>query len=435
MHNNNNVTSSPQLTYSPQATKQRWKIVAILFVTLLVAYLDRVNVSVLVVDNAFLTVLGIKGDPVRIGMMMTSFLAAYALGNVLLSPLGDYLGPRKAMSLSIFLWSVALCVGGIASGFMMMMAARIMLGVGEAMHYPMQSAYVKNWFPPFERGKANSIWQFGIFVGPAIGMPFFTAIIQGTGWRGSFFVLAAIGMIPVLLLWFMTKDHPHQHKGVNKQELEYIEAGLAEEQRKEAEASSLKTTDAIKMFIGNYRYWILVIFYSSVCIIFWGSLAWLPTYLKVARGFSLSNMAYLSSLPYILGFIFILLFGYLTDKVGRRAPFAATSLLGSALGIYLGANAADNTSAAIWIAIGIAFIGMGLPSVWSLMQQVVPGKAIGAGAGVMNGVSNGVASLAPVIIGWLIAASGGSYMSGLMFLVGAGIVAALAMSILVMQRY
>ncbi len=58
--------------------------------------------------------MGIEGMPLQIGMMMTVFLAAYGIANVVLSPLGDYLGPRKAMMLCILIWTIALMIGGVA---------------------------------------------------------------------------------------------------------------------------------------------------------------------------------------------------------------------------------------------------------------------------------------------------------------------------------
>lgn len=133
---------------SAQPTRQRVVLVAILLLTLLVAYLDRVNVSVLLADNAFLTEMGIKGQPVQMGLLMTLFLIAYGVANVVLSPLGDYIGPRKAMSISILLWTISVVIGGWAATFGTMLVARVILGIGEGMHWPMQSTFVKNWFPP-----------------------------------------------------------------------------------------------------------------------------------------------------------------------------------------------------------------------------------------------------------------------------------------------
>lgn len=136
-------------------TRWRFRLAGILLISLLVAYLDRVNVSVLVADNQFLTDMGIKGDPVRMGLLMTMFLLAYGVANVLLSPCGDILGPRKAMSLSIVLWAVSLCLGGVAMVFTTMIVARLLLGLGEGMHWPMLSKFVKNWFPPPGAGQSQ----------------------------------------------------------------------------------------------------------------------------------------------------------------------------------------------------------------------------------------------------------------------------------------
>lgn len=428
-------TETRTVTNQAKPTKERWVLVVILLLTLLVAYIDRVNVSVLVADPAFLTDMGIKGNPVRMGLLMTSFLIAYGVCNVLLSPLGDILGPRRAMALSILLWSIALAIGGLATSFAMMITARVLLGIGEAMHWPMQSKYVKNWFPPAERGKANSVWIFGLFIGPALAMPFFAWVIKGMGWQMSFFILAVVGLIPLALIWFLTTDNPRKQKRVNAQELAYIEAGLKVEMEAEAKTGKTSIWENMKLFIFNYRFWLLTIFYFCNASVWWGTMAWLPSYLKVARGFSWAAMGALSSLPYILGAISVLVFGYLSDMVGRRAPFAAASMFGAALGIYFGAHAPDNLTSAILMSLGIASLGLGLPSTWSLLQQIVPGKAVGSGAGMMNGIANGGAALAPIVIGWLIGMTGGSYVAGLMYLVTLGVVGGLCLTVLALQKY
>ena len=64
-------------------TKERWLLVAILMLTLLIAYLDRVNVSVLLADNIFLTDMELKGSQFKWGLLMTLFLIAYGISNVL----------------------------------------------------------------------------------------------------------------------------------------------------------------------------------------------------------------------------------------------------------------------------------------------------------------------------------------------------------------
>ena len=428
-----NPTSTPGHA-AEQPTKQRFILVFILLITLLVAYLDRVNVSVLLADNNFLVDMGIKGQPVQMGLLMTLFLISYGIANVFLSPLGDILGPRKAMCLSIFLWCVSLAIGGIAVTFTTMLVARVILGIGEGMHWPMQSKYVKNWFPPGERGKANAVWVVGLMAGPAITMPFLTWAVQSYGWRASFFMLVALGIVPLLALWFLTTDNPQQSSRVNKAELDLIEEGQKAERELEAQAGHTSLWDNMKVFIFNYRFWLVTVYYFCLASIFWGTMAWLPSYLKVARGFSWAAMGAWSSLPYVLGIASVLASGYIADKIGRRAPLCAVSMLGAAAGIYFGAHAPDNTTAAMLLSLGIASIGLGIAPTWAIVQQIVPGKAIGAGAGMMNGLSNGGSAFAPVLIGFFISVTG-SYIGGLMFLVGLGLTASVSALILAYQKY
>ena len=74
MENANSIQQNP--------TKKRFIIVICLFICIFIAYLDRVNVSVLAVNDPFLLEMGIKDTPVRIGMMMSVFLAAYGISNI-----------------------------------------------------------------------------------------------------------------------------------------------------------------------------------------------------------------------------------------------------------------------------------------------------------------------------------------------------------------
>src|SRR5271169_201823 len=82
-------------------SKVRVWLAFLLSFTLLVAYLDRVNVSVAIASPRFLEDMGLKNNPVGQGLLMSFFLVAYGLGNVLLGPLGDRLGPRKAMTIAL----------------------------------------------------------------------------------------------------------------------------------------------------------------------------------------------------------------------------------------------------------------------------------------------------------------------------------------------
>jgi sugar phosphate permease len=62
-------------------TRYRWVISAVLLITVAIAYMDRLNVAVLIADPQFLAALHINGDPVKMGMLMSVFLVAYGFSS------------------------------------------------------------------------------------------------------------------------------------------------------------------------------------------------------------------------------------------------------------------------------------------------------------------------------------------------------------------
>lgn len=410
-------------------TIQRVMLAGILFLILVIAYFDRVNTSVLAADDSFLHAMGIKNNPLAIGSMMSIFLITYALSNAVLSPLGDMFGPRRMMILAVSIMGVSMIIGGLAQSFAILLVARVVLGIGEGMHWPMQMKFVKNWFPPIERGKANSAWLLGLMFAPAVAMPFFTWLIKAMGWRPTFFVLACFSIVSLSLLYWLTTDRPDQHKGVNKQELDHVMSALKAEEQNELSKGATTTWQSYKSFVTNFHYWLLVIFYMCNAAVYWGTIAWLPLYFKVALGFNWKTMGMWASLPYVLGLISLIVFGYLTDKYNRKILFAALSVIVPAVFIYLSATATTAVAAAIYISIGIAGAAIGLPANWALQQSLVPGKALAAGAGLLNGFGMISSAIAPMVIGYFIKVTG-SYSSGLMYLVCLSLVGLVAILLL-----
>lgn len=414
-----------------EQTKKRFIIVFCLFIGIFIAYLDRVNVSVLAANDPFLLEMGIKSAPVQIGMMMSVFLAAYGVANVLLAPIGDYLGPRKSMMLCIALWTVSLFMGGIASTFTIIIASRIMLGIGEGMYYPLQSVFVKNWFPRHERGRANAAWIVGQSVAPAIAMPFFAYLIGHFGWRSNFYFCLVVGLIPLYLLWRHTADTPRQHKSISNAELEYIEAG--QEAVAPAEAAP-PLSQRLKGFIGNYQFWLLVFWYLCLQCMYWGLITWLPSYLKSARGFSWSEMGWLASLPFVLSIIFKVFSGVLADKLtGKAAYILMSAMFMAGCCVYLGAVTEQKYLSAVLLSLAVASCTMGTPVAWTLLQGLIPAKSMSTASGIMNGIANGLASLAPAMIGFFINTTG-QYSGGLLCLVFTSAAATIAAGILAIKR-
>jgi len=416
-------------------TKVRVWLAALLSFTLLVAYLDRVNVSVLIASPRFLEDMGLKNNPVGQGLLMSFFLVAYGLGNVLLGPVGDRLGPRKAMTIALIGWTIPCCIGAVARSVSVLYASRFMLGAGEAMHYPMQISYVKSWFPLQERAKANSTWIFGQMIGPGIAMPLFAAIVGAYGWRATFWLCAILGVIVTPCIWYFTTDRPEQHRGVNKAELEHILKGQVLD--KTTREKGIQASSPLKNYITlikNPDFVCCTLSYWASVSMWWGMMSWLPQYLKVARGFSWAKMGFFASLPFFVGLLGLISAGIIADRLKKAGLMNCIGLAGCATFIGLGALVHNNNLGACLIAFAFFFKGASIPMAWTLLQSFTPANMIGQAAGLQNGSSNLIASLSPIVVGFLIAVTG-TYTAGLMFLVAFGWFGAVVGFYLVLRKY
>jgi len=427
-------TMAPAGASQPEApTRVRvWLAITLTF-TIFVAYLDRVNVSVLIAYPRFLEDMGLKNNPVGQGMLMSLFLVAYGIGNVVLGPVGDRLGPRKAMTLALFSWTIPVCMGGMARTLSVLYSSRLILGAGEAIHYPMQISFIKNWFPRQERGRANSAWIFGQMIGPGIAMSLFAWIINSYGWRASFWMCAAMGVLVIPVLWFYTTDKPEQNKRVNQAELEHIKKGQVDEAKGKGIQSGSTAQNYIAL-IKNPDFITCTLSYWASVSMWWGMLSWLPQYLRVARGFSWAKMGFFASLPFFVGLLGIISAGVIADKLKRAGIVNCVGLAGCALFIGLGALVHNNNLGACLLACAFFFKGASIPMAWTLLQSFVPANMTGQAAGLQNGSSQLIGALSPIVVGALIKATG-AYTAGLMFLVGFGFFGAICGLYLVAKKY
>ena len=403
MNSDNNISQRvdiEEITQKP--TRQRFYVLAILFISLSVIYLDRVNISIIAANTQFLQEMDLVGKPVYIGLLMSLFLITYGVSNVVLSPIGDLIGPRKAMLMAYIIISLSLLLGGLSSIFGVLLGTRILLGVGEGLYYPMQNTFIKNWFPPRERGRANTAWILGQSLSPAVAMPVFTWIIAEYSWRHTFYFSFALSLIPLILLYFFATNTPRENKYINKHELEIIEESRKPNNLVSNSNEKPSIISRSKIYLCNANFWMLLIIFSSNSMLSWGIVTWLPTYLNTERGFSWSNVGWMSSLPFIFGLLFKIASGIAVDRTGKKGMIMLISALLCAAGILVGVNITNNYIAAIMISFGIGASSMQLPCVFTLLQSMVPSEAISSAAGALNGMAVGFGALSPVLIGLIL---------------------------------
>jgi sugar phosphate permease len=393
------MTQTPEVADNGKraASGLRWLVAAVLFIAVICAFFDRISIAVLFTNKGFQHDIGTGFNPALLGMLMTAFLFAYGASGLLLSFIGDVIGPKKSLVIGTVCWGGAMSAIGMTSSYVLMLVYRIFLGIAEGPQFGISSAIVKRWFPRGERARANAMWMMASPIGSAIGFPLTIAIVAGYGWRASFYALAALNIFLVLpLILAIVRDRPP------------------------AEGRAPVAEPAVKA--GSYFADINVL----ALVYLWGLNSWLPAYLTRVRHFDLHATGLFSSLPFVLMLLGEIGGAVFSDRTGRRAATCFVGLLGAGVFMYVGARVFDPHLAALSIAVSAFFWGVSLPTLFALSLEIIPTNVTSAAVGVYNGIGNLVGAFAPLVMGWLIAKTG-AFDAGLMVLVLAAVVGSCAM--------
>ncbi|MCA7961377.1 MFS transporter [Burkholderia cenocepacia] len=407
-------TSSESATRSaaaaPPATppsRKRLLILALLFVTVVINYLDRSNLSIAAPE--LFKELNI--DPVHAGLVFSAFGWTYALMQIPGGWLVDKVSPRVLYAGALALWSAATLLLGFAGSFVGLIVLRLAVGALEAPAYPINNRVVTTWFPTRERASAIGGYTSGQFVGLAFLTPVLAWLQVHLGWH-MVFVATGLAGIAWAAIWYAVYREPRALRGVNAAEIALIRdgGGLVDlEDRIAARSDRTPSTwRDLGVVLGRRKLWGIYLGQFALNSTLWFFLTWFPTYLVKYRGMDFIKSGFLASLPFLAAFVGVLCSGVLSDWLMRRGAsqgFARKLPIISGLLIstcIIGANYVSSTG---WVIafMTIAFFGNGFASItWSLVSGLAPARLLGLTGGVFNLVGNLSAIATPIVIGLLV---------------------------------
>lgn len=398
--------------------KKRHNMLALIFGSVVINYLDRTNISV----AAPAISADLELSSVQLGLIFSAFAWTYAALQIPGGIVVDKIGARLLYSVMLFFWSIATLVQGFVNSFVVLLGLRASIGIFEAPAYPANNAIVSKWFPENERASAIAIYTSGQFIGLAFLFPILAVIQDQLGWRGLFIISGIIGIF-YAVIWYAFYRDPQDHKTVSKEELLVIEkgGGMNLSASKSSEKTKFSWTDLGEAF-KHRKLWGVYIgqfCVGSVSIFF---LTWFPTYLVEYRGLDFIKSGFLASVPFLAAFAGVLLSGFTSDhlvkkgysvEVSRKAPVLCGLLLSVSV---IGANFTDDTFFIIFF-LALAFFGNGLASItWVFVSLMAPKRLIGLIGGVFNLVGGLSAVIVPVVIGFLV--EDGDFSPALFFIGG-----------------
>ncbi len=398
---------------SAKASKVRFGILALISVGTVINYLDRAVLGV--AAPALTKELGLSAAVM--GLIFSAFSWTYAGAQIPGGVLLDRYGTRIIYFLSVSIWSAFTLLQGLVSGVAGLMTCRLGLGVAEAPCFPANSRVLSSWFPQHERARANSVYSVGMYFGLAFMSPLLFWIVSQFGWR-TLFILAGAAGLAFSVVWLMTYVDPHESRGVNQTELDYIKAGGGLAQQQAGTRFSWRNMGqlmrkrqvlgaAIGQFAGNCT---LVFF-----------LTWFPSYLATERHMEWLKVGFFAVMPFMAASVGVLLGGWLSDRllertgnanIARKLPIVAGLLLASTI---VGANYVDSNVAVVAI-MSVAFFGQGAVNLgWTLITDVAPKQLVGMTGGLFNLCTNLAGIVTPIVIGIIVDRTG-SFVGALAFI-------------------
>jgi MFS family permease len=171
--------------------RKQWRVLYILMLINFVNYIDRQIIFSLfpAIRHEFAL------SYVQLSYLATAFTVVLSLGSFPLGMLADRVSRRAVISAAVLFWSGATFFSGMASSFRSLVAARGLVGVGEAAYNPAGAAVITASFPGEIRARVQGAFDIGMFIGGATGIALGGIIVQSFGWRPAFFLVGIPGVI------------------------------------------------------------------------------------------------------------------------------------------------------------------------------------------------------------------------------------------------
>jgi len=412
------------------ATRKAYlNVVLPLFITSIIAYVDRVNIG-----YAALTMNADLGfGPEVFGLGAGIFFAGYFLFEIPGALIAERYSPRLWIARIMLTW-------GAISGLMAFMQTawhfyllRFLLGVAEASLYPViYATCIPRWFAARERARAIAVLLSSLQIAGVVGAPLAgwltgVKLFGFEGWQVLFLVEAVPALVFGVVVVFWMADWPREARWLTEAEKECLTRQYEEEvaaktaARRYGVLDALRDREVLKLCL-TYFLWVTG---------FWGFNYWMPTLLKEVSGWANTVIGQAFAGAMLVSLLASLATGHSSSRRNEKRWHGAAPLLLAAVGMGTGAYARDPW--VLLLCMVLAAVGTYAPLAvwWSYPTTFLSGAAAAGAVGLINSMGNLGGFAGPYLTGWVKQATG-SY-AGAMLYLAASLVAA-GLLILTLRR-
>jgi len=389
--------AGPAIEKGKAWTPYQMGMVAMFFLSMVIAYMDRVNFSVVIPTLMKEYHLA----PEVAGVLLSIFSWALAAAYLFSGPLVDRFHSRRMLPGGVGVWSLATFIAGLSATVPVLGAARVLLGLGESTQIPSVSKLISELFPKSQRGKAVGIYFSGSKIGLVIGAPLAAAILAEYGWHMVFFatgIISAMWLVPWFLIYRPGKEVIQEELPAKDAEAPQLPAG----KRNWTQLFSYKET------------WVLMLGQAGYLYVYFVFLSWLPSYLILERGMSVLKTGIFSTFPFIIAVFVGIFSGWLSDRWIQhggtmtlvRKTFIGGGFALSTIFIVIATNITSEGLSLLFLFMSMGILGMTSPNINALPIDLSSGEVVSSVAALQNLGGSIGSALSPIVTGILYASTG-----------------------------
>src|ERR1700712_3142657 len=359
-----------------------------------ITYVDRVNIST--AASQFSSELGLSNT--QLGFIFSAFAYPYVIFQFIGGWVSDRFGAKRTLIACAFIWAIDTALTGMAGGFVSLVLARLLLGLGEGATFPAATSAMASWVAKDKRGMAQGITHSAARLGNAVAPVLVMALMSAYDWRFAFYLLGALSF-SWLVLWYVTyTEKPADHPRITEADLRVLPE------------PKIHPVDVPGTWARLYKRLLPVSgVYFCYNWILWLMLSWMPLYFMHTFHLNIKDAVIFTSGVFIAGVFGDLAGGLISDRLLRRSgnskrgrSYLVAFCMGmTALSLLPVLLIHDPMYSLVFLGAAMFFNEMNVGPMWAIPMDVAYDRS-GTASGIMSGSGVTAAIVSPVVAGYLV---------------------------------
>lgn len=387
-------------------SKINWRIIPLLLIAYMVAYLDRINIGYAQLQMKQT----LPFSDAVYGLGAGIFFIGYFLFEVPSNLLLEKIGARKTLLRIMVLWGIAAVAMMFVSTPTQFYVVRFLLGAFEAGFFPGVILYFTYWYPSVRRGQVIAIFMsattiVSVIAGPLCGgiLKYFDGVSGLHGWQWLFIVQGLPAVILGFLVYVLLEDRPADASWLSQDEKRLLDDRMKNDV-KDVEGEPSGT---FGQMLRDPKVYVLSLVYFLLLGATYTMVFWLPTLIQSWGVKDLFLIGIYAAIPNAVGVIGMILIGRNSDKWHERRWHFAACVVIAAVGLFATTLLQGNLVASV-LALSFAVIGIAsaTPIFFALISEYLSAGAAAGGLALISSLGNLGPAVSPSINGFIVKNTG-----------------------------